>query len=85
MSVVAATVRRAFAERLIYPANVFYDVGGAVMFLVVQAAIWRALYSGREILNDITLQHIITYIVVARLAVELAGEGPAGANPSVAP
>ena len=68
MSALTACLRRAVAERVMYPANVAYDVGGTVLFLFIQAAIWRALYGARDILDGITLHQIITYIVVAQFA-----------------
>jgi ABC-2 type transport system permease protein len=58
--------RNALRVVMTYRHNAFFRLLGGVIMLLAQVLVWRALYSDRESVGGVSLQQMVTYLVVVR-------------------
>lgn len=67
--------KKAFLRSAVYRFDVWSRLGSNLIFLLMWASIWTALYAGREEANGITFLSMLTYIVVSRFLDGINGAG----------
>jgi len=58
---------KAFRQRLAYRTDVLMGVARSFLILFVQVSVWRALLAARPAANGITMQDMVTYIIVGMM------------------
>lgn len=58
---------KAFRQRLAYRTDVLMGVARSFLILFVQVTVWRALLAARPAANGITMQDMVTYIIVGMM------------------
>lgn len=66
MMVYLSQARNAFNSIVYYKHNTFFRILRSVLVIFPQVFLWKALYAGRESMVGITLEEMITYIVLSR-------------------
>lgn len=68
MSTYLMFARNAFRQKLIYRANTVIYMISSMMYLLIQFNIWQALYAARITVEQVSLNQMLTYCVINRLA-----------------
>jgi len=59
--------RKTFRQRMIYKTDMIMSVASRVLDLFVQVSVWRVLYANRAVSNGVTIQDMITYVILGML------------------
>jgi ABC-2 type transport system permease protein len=60
-------------QQLMYRSEFFLKIGGNVLYIYVQICIWRALLgAGSEMAAQVSIQYMITYVIVANIIRQLS-------------
>ena len=56
-----------FKRESIYKVKIFTNILESILDLLVYYYVWKAIYSGQDIISGVTYKEIITYIILARI------------------
>ncbi|MGG4144244.1 ABC-2 family transporter protein [Paenibacillus algorifonticola] len=63
--------KKAFQERYAFRFNFYITIFASILLLVIQINVWTALYNNKENIDNINLNEMVCYIIVAAVVVTL--------------
>lgn len=75
MNIYLGIAIKSFKQNLIYKANLFISIIGEALSIFINICIWQALYATRGMVNGITFEDMITYVLISNLLLALSYSG----------